>query len=834
MIRLRNVVVSLLTLAAACSPKAPAPTQCSADSDCFNGGVCNAGGTCVLGAAIDPTKSTIDVGQDKAVANGTDVVAITVTLRDASGNPLSSRGVQLSVDGTGNTLVQPTLSTNSVGQVVGTLTSTKAEIKNVSALAGIVTGKPTTKGVKLTKTAQIEFDADSAHLAPPGTGKSATNISITAADGVSAPNVVADGTTPVKIHLILRDANGNPVPNQPVFFSVSGTGITLSPASGAGTTSSDGSFDATLTSQVAQTATLNLVVGAISQSVTIVFHPGTADVTHSAISISIADVSCGGTSEPACVLAASADPSVGPVAVIGVMAQDAFGNLEPNAQVWFSWADTEQGDNFKFPSSAAAANPPQGGGQNDPLLTLADGTVTNIQFYSDHAEVKTITVHIDSFTLVLPPITVTAAAPSLAMSQFALFGTLDGTPATVHTGGYSLNAYIADQYNNPAPNILVSFASSAGSADSITALDQAFRCNTVAPVLCRSWDDGAIDGATYATGERVVATDGNVYSSLIDGNKGFDPTATVGTDWALESAVSPAVVVTDETGQVAFNLTTDKVSPTGAPAGVRTITATTTELTSLWQGSGCVSPAPTPLVPCTPSVTATFGPAGPSQFLTDGTTPASTLSLSATSVSTDIGNPVTITLHLRDAYGNDTPGQGLLLDAFTGFTNPAVPGTSCSTPPGTCVFTLPQNPPSTGSCQTPGCYAANIASPTAEPVTVMAVINGTGPNGSFASGDLALYQTAPSTPAIITFKPGLVDANNSSLVLTSNDNIVADGNLPTHAAAFLLTLKDAQGNPVPAKAPIAVVAPSTLLTAITAPTTGSDGTSTITFGSKKA
>ena len=120
--------VVLLSLAA-CTPKGPAPLQCTSDANCFAGGVCNAGGTCVTGAAIDAAKSTIDISQPTAVANGQDEVTITVTVRDSAGNPLSSRGVRLSVDGSNNTLTQPSLSTNSVGQVTGKLTSTKAEAK---------------------------------------------------------------------------------------------------------------------------------------------------------------------------------------------------------------------------------------------------------------------------------------------------------------------------------------------------------------------------------------------------------------------------------------------------------------------------------------------------------------------------------------------------------------------------------------------------------------------------------------------------------------------------------------------------------------------------------
>src|SRR3954468_13991951 len=104
-----SVFGALFLSVSACSPKGPAPKQCAADSECFTGGVCNAGGTCVSGAAVDPAKSTVDISQGTALANGKDEVTITVTLKDSAGNPLSSRGVLLSVNGSANTLSQPSL-----------------------------------------------------------------------------------------------------------------------------------------------------------------------------------------------------------------------------------------------------------------------------------------------------------------------------------------------------------------------------------------------------------------------------------------------------------------------------------------------------------------------------------------------------------------------------------------------------------------------------------------------------------------------------------------------------------------------------------------------------
>ena len=47
-----GVLAVVLLSVAACSPKGPAPLQCTSDANCFAGGVCNAGGTCVTGANV--------------------------------------------------------------------------------------------------------------------------------------------------------------------------------------------------------------------------------------------------------------------------------------------------------------------------------------------------------------------------------------------------------------------------------------------------------------------------------------------------------------------------------------------------------------------------------------------------------------------------------------------------------------------------------------------------------------------------------------------------------------------------------------------------------------
>jgi hypothetical protein len=84
---------------------------------------------------ISPSLSTLDVSQATITAsNGSSFTTITVTAKDGSGNPVQGATVVLSANpGTGNTLTQPSGTTNAAGVATGTLSSTKAEVKTVSA-----------------------------------------------------------------------------------------------------------------------------------------------------------------------------------------------------------------------------------------------------------------------------------------------------------------------------------------------------------------------------------------------------------------------------------------------------------------------------------------------------------------------------------------------------------------------------------------------------------------------------------------------------------------------------------------------------------------------------
>ncbi len=85
-----------------------------------------------------PGQVDVDISlieSDKAVvdADGVDVAQITVTLTDVFGTAIAGRTVELAATGAGNVLIQPGAVTDDAGQATGTLASTVAETKTVTA-----------------------------------------------------------------------------------------------------------------------------------------------------------------------------------------------------------------------------------------------------------------------------------------------------------------------------------------------------------------------------------------------------------------------------------------------------------------------------------------------------------------------------------------------------------------------------------------------------------------------------------------------------------------------------------------------------------------------------
>src|SRR5947199_9499938 len=125
-----------------------------------------------------------------------------VTARHALGNPIAGATVVLAATGTGNTLAQPVGPTDGDGVATGTLSSTVAASKTVSA---------TINTVAVTQTATVVVTPSSVSA---GQSSLAGTSPITASSGASTSTITVTA----------RDASGNPIHGATVVLAASGTG----------------------------------------------------------------------------------------------------------------------------------------------------------------------------------------------------------------------------------------------------------------------------------------------------------------------------------------------------------------------------------------------------------------------------------------------------------------------------------------------------------------------------------------------------------------------------------------------------------------------------------
>ena len=112
----------------------------------------------VTAGPLSASLSTLTASPTSIIAGGGSST-ITVTAKDGLGNPISGATVILAATGNGNTLTQPTGATNASGVATGSLGSTVAETKTVSA---------TINGTAITQTATVT-------VFPPGSGETITH-----------------------------------------------------------------------------------------------------------------------------------------------------------------------------------------------------------------------------------------------------------------------------------------------------------------------------------------------------------------------------------------------------------------------------------------------------------------------------------------------------------------------------------------------------------------------------------------------------------------------------------------------------------------------------------
>jgi len=206
--------------------------------------------------AFDTGNSTVETSAAEVTTDGGATAIITVTLIDVLDNPVPGQTVTLTATGTDNAIVQPAAVTDASGQATGTIASTKAEAKTVTAKVGADT----------VGTVAVTFT--------PGT---ATQFSVAAVKSTLA----SEGKGTTTLTATVKDANGNVVTSdsgRTVAFAVT-TGTYLKVVTASPTTT-DGVATTTITTQGAAVPTSPPTTDTVTATSTgLTGDPGSVEIT---------------------------------------------------------------------------------------------------------------------------------------------------------------------------------------------------------------------------------------------------------------------------------------------------------------------------------------------------------------------------------------------------------------------------------------------------------------------------------------------------------------------------------------------------------------------------
>ena len=205
--------------------------------------------------------------------------------------------------------------------------------------------------------------------------------------------LVADGATTTTLTVTAEDAHGNLIPFATVTLTATGTGNTFtSPITG--TTNAEGVFTTTLESTVAQNDTFTaLIGGTASETASVDFTAGAASEATSSLTAAPAALATGGTT------------------TLTVTAEDANGNLIPNASVTLTATGT--GNTFTSPITGT---------------TNAEGVFTTT-LESTVAQSDTFTALIGGTASETATVNFTPEAPTLTLAHGTLTVPEDGAVA---------------------------------------------------------------------------------------------------------------------------------------------------------------------------------------------------------------------------------------------------------------------------------------------------------------------------------------------------------------------------------------------------------------------
>ncbi len=375
------------------------------------------GSLTVSPSSVDGNLSTLTASPTSVTADGTATSTLTVTVKDACGNPVpglpGSQVVLTASPSTSVTIIQPGAATDANGQTTATVKSTKAAAVTFSA---------TVDGTAITQTATVSFTV----------GAVSAGASSITANNVSP---LADGVDTVTLTVTASDTYGNRIVGIPaasvVVTTASSSPVTLTPP--ATPTDSNGQTTAMLRSTVAQSVICSATISgtAVTASVVVNFMAGTVSASQSTL---VADG-----------LAHTANGT--DTATLTVTAKDAAGNVIgsiPANDVVVSASPTT-GVTLAQPATATDAN-----GQ------------TTATVRGTRAQTVTFSVTING-TVVTQTATVTFAAGPPAKLAFG------SQPASTVAGGTtSTTVQVLDAFDNvcttATPSVRLTLGSNPGAA----------------------------------------------------------------------------------------------------------------------------------------------------------------------------------------------------------------------------------------------------------------------------------------------------------------------------------------------------------------------------------
>ncbi len=215
------------------------------------------------------SQSSFSISPSSFVAGSSTGSTVTVTARDASGNPIAGAAVAVAVTGTNTVTPTPLAPTDASGQTSGVITSNEAGVKTVTV---------TINGITVTNPASATLTV------LPGVP------SLTVSTVSAAPStLVAGNGTSATVTVTVKDALGNPISGASVTLASAGGAITQPAATtnGSGVTTGSVSYATAGAKTVSATVSGTL---SLSQTAAITVNPAPTTVTFNPPSVATSGV----------------------------------------------------------------------------------------------------------------------------------------------------------------------------------------------------------------------------------------------------------------------------------------------------------------------------------------------------------------------------------------------------------------------------------------------------------------------------------------------------------------------------------------------------------------